>query len=1603
MVSLIVDWVNSQLLLDPQLTETSLDKVREQTHTFKETNLFTQDLSSGFVLGALLHRFNQLPGYERLRRHESPDAKIENFLLLEPALSSLGVKFDSLTAGELMDAAPGSAASVLYQTKMALESLTKNPVAQRPVDGAQPYPNLPHRLPKPRYDASRARRFEDMIRRRAQNPNTVMMNKHLEKRHFIKQLSDQVENVVVPSKTDRRHRDRTSAKGKVEVPARPSTDSTPKGGDDNCATRRIASMKTKATAAQSDRERKALEKKRRKILLARKSARLAATVAEDLDNFEQKIQIDEAPAPAIFLPLIHVPDPTDAGQSMIALDKQQMKFEFKAQSEQIRNEKIERESQHKLQAKNYLKLLSDHEKSMRKEAEEERIREMVEASESHKSQFEVDIEERLALIEKYKARFAESRKFRELQYSERQVVDDESNARRDDVVFASDVEAYTRRLQRHRRHVEDIYGNKRRAQSLQTVNMCRYLIDGIIAVSTEIARLRSVQHPTFDRMLFRPLFLKKCVVDDRAEPAIHDALRLLARTNQNLCLAESPPIIEIAAARDIYNEWSRDGEEVVSMMTTAAESDGPAPPSRVSNEIACEILDEFDLDEYLLNAPPVWGLSKRLADVELSSIDDSVAVVEFLKKPSAVDVDEDIEKLSGFEEYGACADAKRAAGVAAVAKLGPSTPSVFHALGDAIIEVRRQSRYANVSPPTKTQPPVFPVRICFAGPAFSGKSEQATKLAFRFHLKVLSVAALIREALETAEKIGLGREKATEDGILSFGRLGKEAAVAMREGMSVPDHVCAELVSAGITALAEMNERLLIAGDEPYHGWVLEDFPLTATQAAALEFVLTGYDGSKQPSRRNWASKLAEPSPIPEPAWPGMSPRSTEKHVKSGVDFVFIMNTSTDCILRRSLGRRVASEATGTTNVESKGEFHLDWNCPLTPCKASLEAVQDASRPSPGIPFQIVACNTAASNLRSFLARFGTLRDIFQPQGLMPDGVFDLIFPEVDRLVARLAAEEASKVEEQSRKEMARQKTLVALASALDAAKAQASAATAHASSCSVEEASAEVRDARAAAALAAEDGVVRLIAATKEAEVSMTENPVEEEVNDAVETMLLPRQLATVIASCWDAAEDAFSRGTKAVFRAMRIDRRRLECSHYSLRENFCNFLSRPENERQNLLTDFTNDFNKMPRAMRVEDETKAELHLRIEEMRSSMWRVSEVRRDEAMAVLDALSTDMSSDLNAKAVIRYHAALIQLEVDRTHAAIMLLHDFYHTTSPRDSGVEDPNAGGVKVPLEKHGRLARCIANQSSDSSKKGDKNADGRQPLPPLVAQDMFSDDVPEEEKTRGVGNKKGGKTADEQFEIVIKAALDFAAKWSPPSDVASHQELDVAVWHQAALLRARIDRLRAANRCAVVSLQSKADDLLSELRNWLNNRVAAELAVVEKVVERCQQAVEQEQLLEQRWVVHGVVLHIDTDARLVQAHECAEWLQHPRAHQLLLHTHIRDRLPEPPPPPEVMELPLRIFATHQLNRIRTALLLVAGCQESADDAAYVSHDTLMEVFERLSLDLTALPLQWRPPKHNTGHYVRMLITALDPDQKKGCTNVAGILAYLASISAND
>ena len=102
MSALLLSWMNEELQLSSEIYN------------------FDTDFSNGYLVGEILHRFNQQKNFHKFINKSTADAKINNWCLLSPTINALAVKFDSKCAYSIMCQQKGFASKLLYQIKVRL-------------------------------------------------------------------------------------------------------------------------------------------------------------------------------------------------------------------------------------------------------------------------------------------------------------------------------------------------------------------------------------------------------------------------------------------------------------------------------------------------------------------------------------------------------------------------------------------------------------------------------------------------------------------------------------------------------------------------------------------------------------------------------------------------------------------------------------------------------------------------------------------------------------------------------------------------------------------------------------------------------------------------------------------------------------------------------------------------------------------------------------------------------------------------------------------------------------------------------------------------------------------------------------------------------------------------------------------------------------------------------------------------------------------------------------------------------------------------------------------------------------------------------------------
>lgn len=200
--------------------------------------------------------------------------------------------------------------------------------------------------------------------------------------------------------------------------------------------------------------------------------------------------------------------------------------------------------------------------------------------------------------------------------------------------------------------------------------------------------------------------------------------------------------------------------------------------------------------------------------------------------------------------------------------------------------------------------------------------------------------------------------------------------------------------------------------------------------------------------------------------------------------------------------------------------------------------------------------------------------------------------------------------------------------------------------------------------------------------------------------------QVAEMLLSQWDSMEVWFEKGATHIFAALRSLRKTVTEHLVVTQEQFGRFLVRPDSKQADVSA-FQTEFNGIESILRSDEETKAELHLRTDQLQDSLWHQNDARRDGGRAEVKAFREEEWMEVHRKAVRRQFAQLMQLEVDRFLHSRLFTMDYYCALC----GIDNSE---FTVPLEfdailKPGSSDHKRRNSKKPSDKKEEKAKDDR------------------------------------------------------------------------------------------------------------------------------------------------------------------------------------------------------------------------------------------------------------------------------------------------------
>ena len=861
---------------------------------------------------------------------------------------------------------------------------------------------------------------------------------------------------------------------------------------------------------------------------------------------------------------------------------------------------------------------------------------------------------------------------------------------------------------------------------------------------------------------------------------------------------------------------------------------------------------------------------------------------------------------------------------------------------NAILGMILQTIENIVNPPVaKELPPKLPqshMKVVLVGLPFAGKSVQAAKLCEKYGLTMLEPVQLLQKVMEQPPFEQQNEEAGLPTLHEEFNKLKHAAAAALQAGAEVSDEILAGLIALEIRMLSfdqvydeqESCWTLQAKAADDSTGWVLENFPTTAAQAELLETQLSGIDAAvvAGPPAETGPKALIAPAPPPPP--PPL--------LLSAVDTVIRFDISDEVATQRAAARRVDPE-TGTV-------YHMLNNPPPgdEALKERLQVVQDPSYDEAQLLHRFQAYNDEGAALEAWFEPFGTLR----------------------ALDASMSEDQVEAEIETTLQEVVDSKHAAGLADA--AAEAAAGDQDSGAEPAEPEAAAVEPEpepEGEVEVEGEAEEGAV-------DAEASPEPEP-EEEVLQTTDPRDLTPELASIFHGQWARIEEQFAKRIRRAFRAIRSERTVSVQRAAQVKKDFLAFVRRPD-DKTSLVESWQMQFNSLDMEMRMDAETKQELHLRATELRDQLWDLCDSRKLQADNEIEAVKGDLWVRDHATIVQDFCCAVLQAETDRYSRTRAIISDYYV-----ERGGDDP------VIAEMADRVAE-VAGAAAFAEPEEEED-------PKAKSSKAKSSKAKSSKATASSGGNSASTNADEEEEAVVVseeicpavlAAVNLA-KTLIPLDVATPEteladdaevpsepqklnpfaaEMKEAMQCEDNIFAGRIHRLLDRARGWVRDLKDLEQNTLARLDGWLGDRFSAEVGSVKSLHSYIQDVIETGQQLHYRLELLSEDLIVDEESLIVA-------------------------LPEPPRPPTPVEAAqTEVFTIDQLE------VLSAQVKQLADASVVASVQELSVLLARLAASPENVPASWALATAET------LQSALFPNG--GSVDTRGILASfgLATLS---
>ena len=326
------------------------------------------------------------------------------------------------------------------------------------------------------------------------------------------------------------------------------------------------------------------------------------------------------------------------------------------------------------------------------------------------------------------------------------------------------------------------------------------------------------------------------------------------------------------------------------------------------------------------------------------------------------------------------------------------------------------------------------------------------------------------------------------------------------------------------------------------------------------------------------------------------------------------------------------------------------------------------------------------------------------------------------------------------------------------------------------------------------------------------------------------------VLMNLWKKISTTYKLQMTQSLKKQRVQRENIQEYLHNVQSQFLTFLKRLDN-KQEVLDKFIqefNDFSDQYPDMREDDQTKEELHQRVDILSDELWEIAEERREQAVEERKKIMESGWVEFSLEYLTSCAQNMMQGEIDKFKGTVQLIHDYYHAIEERlvpetaaDSATVDLLKEDAELPeVERltEGADMKDLAAYSYPRLDELFKRALKAQVVPDVSSQAAAADAGKGKAPAKGKDAKKGG--AAETSEIKPESLYV--------------KEMKEAIKVEKGILRFRLTQIR---NWALQRLQHQRDHSLKmyqKLEDWISVSSKAENDAIDEVCDVIKFAIE-------------------------------------------------------------------------------------------------------------------------------------------------------------------